>query len=157
MRKTRVISISGSGRGVGKTRLAELLLRCLPDCAAIKVQAHAGGKFALLVEDTPGQAPGKDTDRFLAAGARQAFLASGPCERALRAVREIIGSGRFGTVIVESNAAARELESDLSFFVKGPGKAKPGAAACEERADIIVTGLSHDKEEHTCRTNRNVT
>ena len=142
MSKTFVITISGSGRGAGKTLLAEILLPRLSNCAAIKVWSHGQEEFSALVEDNPGQSPGKDTARYLAAGARRAFLIRGAPGSARQAVDEIIENGEFDTVIVESNAVAREIESGLSLFVKGRGKPKREADICQKHADVTVYGVT---------------
>lgn len=142
MAETFVITISGSGHGVGKTLLAERLLPCLPNCAAVKVQVRSDDALIVRAEDGAEQSPGKDTSRFLAAGARRAFLIRGSVEQAQRAAQEIIASGEYDVVVMESGALSRELRGDLSFFVKGAGEAKPGADLCEERADVTVTALA---------------
>ena len=148
MSKPVVISVSGSHGGAGKTCLVERLLPCLPNCAAVKARTGKGAELSVLVEDDPAQAAGKDTGRYLAAGARRAYLIGGPGDEVRAAVREIIEGGEFDAVIVESNAMARELESDLAFFVRGAGEPKPGADVCEERADICVCDISKPRREH---------
>ena len=140
MSRTRIITVSASCGGAGKTLLIEALLPCLPNCAAIKVR-RGHGDLSLLSEDDPRRSPGKDTSRFLAAGARRAFLVAGPIDEALDAVRDIINSGDFDVVVIESNSLSREIESDLAFFVKGPGDPKPDARVCEQRADVVVSDV----------------
>lgn len=146
MSKTVVITVSGSFGGVGKTRLVERLLPALKNAAAIKVQSRDGKEVSVLVEADSGASPGKDTARFLAAGARRAYLVSGAGEGVREAVEEIIGSGDFDVVVVESNRLARELASDVAFFVTGEGEAKAGADVCRKRADVVVCGIRDEKE-----------
>ena len=145
MSRTFVITVSGSRGGAGKTRLIEKLLPRLADCAAVKVHAGAAGELSVVEEEDAGESAGKDTGRFLAAGARRAFFIHGPFEDSLSAVREIIESGRFRTVAVESNAMARALDADLSFFVSAEGATKPGADECRRRADVVVSAVSGGK------------
>lgn len=142
MNEVFVITVSGSRAGAGKTRLIERLLPCMGRCAAVKarVQEHEG--LSVVVEDNPRRSPQKDTGRYLAAGAVRAFLITGGRAEVLREVEKIVAGGEFEVVVVESNTVAREIESDLSFFIKSEGKAKPGADICEKLADVIVCGIS---------------
>ena len=151
MDRTLVITVSGIGSGAGKTRLIEKLIPCLRNCAAIKARRHEGANLSVVVEDDSNKSAGKDTGRFLSAGARRAYLITGTGAEVRRAVEEIIAGGEFDVVVVESNEVAMQLERDLSFFVKGEGEAKPGADAYEERADVVVQGVSQKREEMRCR------
>jgi hypothetical protein len=146
MSRTRVIMVSGSHGKCGKTTLVEKLVPCFGNCAAIKAQAH-DGEVTVTAEDDPAQSPGKDTSRALAAGARRAYLVHGQGDAARDAVRAIIDSAEFDTVIVESNALSGEIEGALKFFVQGGGAMKASAAPCRERADIVVVGAPGEREE----------
>jgi len=139
---------------VGKTRLIEMLIPCLKDCAAIKAVTHEATDLSVVVEDDSNKSEGKDTGRFLSAGARRAYLISGPPAEVRGAVDEVIAAGGFDVVVVESNEMARALESDLSLFVKGEGDVKPNARACEELADAIVSVPSEETRESRCRIKR---
>ena len=149
-----VITVSGACSKAGKTQLIEKLLPALADCAAVKVQAHGDVAFSVATEDSPLQSPGKDTARYLAAGARRAFLIRGSFEQARTAVEEIVKSGQFDTVVVESNRVSIEMESDLSFFVQGAGERKESADICEERADVIVSAISSKERVCPCPTSK---
>ena len=137
----KVVAVSGSRSGSGKTLLAERLLPILGNCAAIKVQTHGDAPLSVVEETVPTQSPGKDTARYLAAGARKAYLVHGAVDQAETAVHGIIESGDFETVLVESNALACRLQPDLAFFVRANGDAKASAEECERRADIIVSNI----------------
>jgi len=155
MSRALLITVSGSCAGVGKTRLIERLLPCLGYCAAVKARCCGEGDDGeaararveagpgAVVEQDGGGDPRKDTGRFLAAGACAAFLITGRPGDVRREIEKIIAGGGFDCVVVESNAMALALESDLSFFVRGPGPPKPTAPACEARADIAVCGVTH--------------
>ena len=145
MSNAKVITVSGAHGGVGKTLLIERLIPSYPNCAGIKVQARGDGNVSVISEDDPGQSPGKDTSRYLLAGAKRAFLVRGSGEAAMRAVRDIVEQDGFDTLIVESNAAARELTCDLSFHVEGSREEKPGAEACRRRADVRVCGMPSER------------
>ena len=142
MPDTFLITVSGSRGGAGKTRLIERLLPCLGNCAAIKARIEPGEELRVVAEDDPSQSPGKDTGRYLAAGARRAFLLTGGRDEVTRAVKRAVAGGEFDVVVVESNSLAAVLESDLSLFVRAEGEPKPGAETCERLADVIVCAVS---------------
>jgi len=146
MSATRVITVSGSGHGAGKTILAEKLLRCLSRSAAIKASVETAEELDIISETDATVSPGKDTGRYLAAGASKAYFIRGSGEGVLRAVQEVVDSGEFPVVIVETNALAASLEAELRIFVKEERVTKPGAEDCERIADVIVSDVS------ACRT-----
>jgi molybdopterin-guanine dinucleotide biosynthesis protein len=154
MSRTLVITVSGSRAGVGKTRLIEMLIPFLKDCAAIKAVTHEATKLSVIVEDDSNTSEGKDTGRFLSAGARRAYLITGAPAEVRGAVDEVIAEGGFDAVVVESNEMTKALGSDLSLFVKGEGDVKPNADACEELADAIVSVPSARAKESRCRMKR---
>ena len=96
----------------------------------------------MVAEDDLSRSPGKDTGRYLAAGARRASLLTGGRDEVTRAVRRTVAGGEFDVVVVESNSLADVLESDLSLFVRAEGEPKPGAETCERLADVIVCAVS---------------
>ena len=149
MSRALLITVSGSCAGAGKTRLIERLLPCLGDCAAVKARCcdEAGAGPGVVVEKDGGADPRKDTGRFLAAGAREAFLITGSPAEVRREIERVVAGGGFGCVVVESNAMALALESDLSFFVRGAGPPKPTAPACEARADIVVCSVTRREKD----------
>ena len=142
MSKTVVVTVSGGCAKVGKTLLVEKLLPAFVNAVAIKAQVHDDHAFAVVEERDVSESPGKDTSRYLAAGAQRAFLVSGPRGCVREAVNEIIAGENGSVVIVESNAMANDLESDVSFFIRGDGDGKPGAEECEQNADVVVSSIS---------------
>jgi len=141
MSRPAVIVVSGSGSRCGKTRLAEKLIPLFPDCTAVKVHPAADIEFAIEVETDPPRDAGKDTARYIAAGAKRAVYLHGPAGDALAALREMMEDEAFTALLVESNLAAREIDADIVFFVEGRGVAKPAAEECRRRADVLVEGL----------------
>jgi len=142
-----VITVSGAGGGVGKTLLIERLLAALPDAAAVKVQPRPRGIPELVEEEDPRLHPGKDTGRYLAAGARRAYLLSGPPGELLPLALRIVEQAGTGTVIFETNSLAAALEPDLAFFVEGEGVAKPGSERCRQMADVLVARVAARGQE----------
>ena len=154
MSKPRIITVSGSGADVGKTALVEKLVGIVPDCGAIKLRPEEDLSAEVIEETASGGEPRKDTERMLAAGAVRAWLVQGPAEWTLEKLRELLRESDCDTVVIESNYAAKEIEPDLSFYVKGPGPAKPGALTVENDADIIVlsTSLTGENRDATRNT-----
>ena len=91
-----IVVVGGSDRNVGKTSLICGLIAPLPEFqwAAVKITSHAHGvRDAVWEETAAGQ--GTDTARYLAAGARRAFLLTATDEEL-----PIAGSGSQGWLTV---------------------------------------------------------
>lgn len=140
MRRPVVIIVSGSGSKSGKTRLVEKLIPCFPECTAVKAHPAEDIEFARELETDPPRDGGKDTARYIVAGAKRAVYLHGPADEVLAALREMAQDESFTTLLVESNLAAREIDADLVFFVEGCDGAKSGAEECRRRADVVVKG-----------------
>jgi hypothetical protein len=104
-----VLVIAGSGRGAGKTAVGCALIAAIPELrwVAVKVTPHLHDVGEEVWEEIDGGSD-KDTGRYLAAGARRAFLIGGASES--RAAG-LIGEARRGApecdaLLVESNRIA---------------------------------------------------
>ena len=134
-----IVIVGGHSRKAGKTSLIEWLIRSIPEAhwTAIKVTPHPHASLEVHEERDPA-APG-DTARYLAAGARRAFLVTVAPEswsEAAGTVRQLIAGGN---AIVESNSLSQHLEAGLCLMVLGSGAPKPSARALLERADAFIT------------------
>jgi hypothetical protein len=115
-----VLVVGGNGRGVGKTALVCGLIRALPEFSwmAVKITNHAHGDWPALYEEAAaGQ--GTDTGRYLAAGARRAFLVTagdGDFGERLSELRKFLGPEP--NLIFESNRILRFLEPDLCVAIE---------------------------------------
>jgi hypothetical protein len=123
--------------------MVERLLRAMPDAAAVKVQATETGAPELVEETEPAANRRKDTGRYLAAGARRAYLLRGRASGLLEAAQRLVRDAGTRVVIFETNALATRLTPDLSFFVEGE-EDKPGAGRCRRAADVIVRVAPED-------------
>ncbi|MCC7243720.1 MAG: hypothetical protein IT180_17495 [Acidobacteria bacterium] len=144
-----LIVVGGHSRGVGKTSVVEHILRSRPEdetWAAVKVSAHrhapASGAGP-LVEETLRPSPLTQSGRYLASGARRAFLCRTPdadLPETAAFVRGLLAEGTH--VIVESNRLASFVEPDVLLFVVSPSVFdwKPSSGPCLARADALVTG-----------------
>lgn len=133
----RLTLISGSRSGAGKTYLGECLLRALDRSIGIKARAQEG-PLRVTVETPDSAAKGKDTGRFLAAGAHRAFFVRGPVRPLKEEVQRIMRNHPDSKVVLESNALADEIDSDLSLFVWAPGSTKAGSEDRMNRCDAVI-------------------
>jgi hypothetical protein len=145
-----MLVISGSGRGAGKTAVGCALMAAIPELrwAAVKVTPH-------LHDETPGvweerdAGSEKDTGRYLAAGARRAFLMT--AASALSA-EELMLETRKRTAecyawLIESNRDLGERVSDgervvrLAVMAGAPEGWKASLREAAARADgLVLTG-----------------
>jgi hypothetical protein len=98
-----VLVIAGSGRGAGKTAVGCALMAALPELrwVAVKVSPHLHRDEAIWEEwDLSSD---KDTGRYLAAGAVQAFLISDAPDSATSTLDVLWSVPRSGSLLVESN------------------------------------------------------
>ncbi|MGD2176042.1 MAG: hypothetical protein PVJ27_11610 [Candidatus Brocadiaceae bacterium] len=123
---------------MGKTRVVERLLPFLGEAVAVKVQVTDRSPARRLEETRPPADESKDTARYLAGGARRAFLLSGTAPELLPLARQIIAEAEGRVVVVETNSLATELNPDLAIFVQGKGPLKPGAERCRHAADLVI-------------------
>jgi molybdopterin-guanine dinucleotide biosynthesis protein len=136
-----VIGIGGGQSGAGKTTIACKILQSLKGWGAIKytktvLYASVTDDIRILSEE------GKDTKRFLDAGAEKVLWVQSPFPE----VREIISMavemlGHLKGIIVEGNSAIRILHPDIVIFVSGPeGGMKEGSEEILSMADIVIAG-----------------
>ncbi len=142
MNRKRIVTISGSGHGAGKTTLVERLAAGFARCAAVKVRPEEDLPPRVAEETDPAEHPDRDTGRMLAAGAARAWLVQGPLDHCRNAVQRLLDEDGYETLLVETNALVTELDPDLACYVRGPDKPKPGAAQVRERADVVVLSES---------------
>jgi hypothetical protein len=163
-RKMAILVVGGSTRGAGKTTLVCGLIAALPEFHwnAIKITTHEHGYPAPIWEETK---PGEETDtaRYLAAGAKRAFLVSAPGgnpERdrgpvhALPAVLDELWPhfGRGTNLIFESNSVVHHVRPNVCLMIHaGPKRElplperKPSFIAAVGQADAMVA-LAHADE-----------
>jgi hypothetical protein len=147
-----LIVVGGHSRHVGKTSVIEHLLRANAEdgWTAIKISAHRHappGVSVPLVEPWHKTSPDTQTGRYLAAGARRAFLVRAPDESLGRVATFIDAQRAEGrTVVVESNRIVQWLVPDVLFFVVDPRISdwKPSSALCLPIADAVVSGPPWD-------------
>jgi hypothetical protein len=143
-----VLVIAGSGRGAGKTAVGCALMAAMPEFSwlAVKVTPHRHNVDDELWEELDFRSA-KDTGRYLAAGARRAFLVSWATDlRAAELVLEARGRASLcDALLVESNRIAagvvgRRGEPAVSIAVLSGGEAEWKASLRESAgtADALV-------------------
>ncbi|MCK4546184.1 MAG: molybdopterin-guanine dinucleotide biosynthesis protein MobB [Candidatus Eisenbacteria sp.] len=143
-----VVGITGRSSGVGKTQFIEKLLGVLPGASVLKVtigERHAEPRIVRNKDEL--LTPGKDTSRYLHAGAGTVVWIS--CRRedlpsTLPRAMEIFGSG---LILVESNSAVESLDPEIVVFVEGEadstaagrGSPKDQSLRIRFRADFVTS------------------
>lgn len=141
-----VLCIAGSGSCVGKTAVGCELIRAMPELRwlALKASPHRYGTPDGIVEERDAGSA-KDTGRYLAAGAKRAFLLTGTGEglefarRARTLVKDyetvLVETGRF---TADALAAAGEAYLTLAVLDNNVSNWKPGTLERACRADALV-------------------
>lgn len=147
--------IGGSGRGVGKTTLVCGVIAALHDLEwiAVKITSHEHWTVEPIWEESE---PGEETDtaRYLAAGARRAFLLTVPEAHDLNesVLGRVLGeffryAGRGHNVIFESNRVLHHVQPNLCLMVQGASDApepKPSFQRAVQYADALVARAETD-------------
>jgi molybdopterin-guanine dinucleotide biosynthesis protein len=135
-----IIGIGGGGSGVGKTTVACRILEKFPSWGAIKYTKIP--LYGSVTDDLKVLSQkGKDTKRFLDAGAERVLWVQSPFHELAEVLPTAIEMlSDLQGVIVEGNSAVEVLRPDIVIFVAGPeGKIKEGAESVLRMADIIVS------------------
>ncbi len=157
-----VVVVGGGARGVGKTALVCGVIAALKEFgwAAVKVTTHAHAGLARIYEENAEEnAAGEetaaeqrsDTARFLAAGARRAFLLSALDSELGERLREVEGLvGPEANVIFESNCVLRHLRADVCLAIEPEAglerKASFALVEREKQATVRRVGAGTDDQ-----------
>jgi hypothetical protein len=152
-----IVVVGGHTRNIGKTGVVAGIVAALPEFAwtAIKITQFGHGvcsangepcdcetaDHTIAISEERDAASGKDTARYLAAGARRSFWVrtrQGQLADAMPRVRKLIAESV--NVIVESNSVLRFLMPDVALFVTDGGVLdfKPSALRYLDRVDALV-------------------
>lgn len=145
----KIITVSGSHSGIGKTLLAEYLLSLLQDFAAIKVSIE-DFFTAVSCDDATIMVPGKDTFRLKSSGAKQVIWVRSP-EHTLMESMEQASSLLIDCagVLIEGNSILTYVNPDIAFFVYGGElqTLKPSRLYALQKARIIINNLRDESAE----------
>ena len=137
----RIITVSATHSGLGKTTIVEQLLRQLKNWGALKVTVTKSGPcprkiscgvcagqkspFSIIYKSRIINQKGKDTQRMKEAGAKKVlWLKAKPSglKNGLKKALEIF-KGSEG-VVVEGNSVLKYLKPDLGIFITRTGRIK---------------------------------
>lgn len=154
----RIITVSGAHSGVGKTKVAEILLRVLKGWSALKVTVtHRKGQcpvhkdchtcdeldsdFSIIRNKDIIEQEGKDTQRLKSAGAKKVLWLKAKPEALERGIKKVLASLKEEKgLIIESNSVLKYLQSDLAVLVKNRNSVlKPSAKEIFNKVDLVIT------------------
>jgi len=152
-----LVVVGGHTRNIGKTGVMAGVIASLPELAwtAIKITQYGHGicsangeacdcvtaDHAIAVSEERDAASGKDTARYLEAGARRSYWVrtqQGQLAEAMPRVRKLVAEAE--NAIVESNSVLRFVKPDVALFVVD-GRVedfKPSALRYLDRVDAVV-------------------
>ncbi|MDQ7787280.1 MAG: hypothetical protein RDU01_06690 [Thermodesulfovibrionales bacterium] len=135
-----IIGVGGAYSGVGKTTVICEILQCLENWGAIKYTrtpfySSVTDESVILAEE------GKDTKRFLDAGAAKVVWVQSPYSEL--PVTLSLATGMFSQVkgiLVEGNSAVEVINPDILIFISGSlqEKWKTNAENILAKADIVL-------------------
>jgi molybdopterin-guanine dinucleotide biosynthesis protein len=142
------VGIAGLASGVGKTQLIEMLLDVFPGASVLKVTVGEHHTVPRIVASRQElMAPGKDTWRYLQAGAGDVVWI--PCRREDlgRTLGPALDLLNPGLLLVESNSAIERMDPDIIIFVEGEadaraagrGSPKDRSLSIRVRADFVTS------------------
>lgn len=157
--RIKTIVISGSQSNVGKTALAEAVLRRLPQWSALKVTVarnticprHSNcGVCSELKKDyeivrdkkTINQI-GKDTARLKKAGARKVVWLKTTSEGLKRGLEKSLKSLRGSKgVVIEGTSVLKHIKPDIAIYIKDNNAVlRNSIEEAEKKADIVIDVL----------------
>ncbi|MEW6009103.1 MAG: hypothetical protein AB1629_05685 [Candidatus Omnitrophota bacterium] len=152
----KIITVSGAASGVGKTALAEILLKNLRGWSAIKVTVlHKGAcplnrdceacekidsKFSILSDRRIIEKKGKDTQRLKQAGAVDVFWLRAKPEGLKEGLAKLISrlKARRG-LIIEGTSVLKYLNPDVAIFLmKKNSILKDSAKEVLKKIDLML-------------------
>jgi len=137
----RIISITGTASGVGKTTVARFLLQHLEDFSALKITTKHEGNcprhstcdvcetmkhpYTITIDPLQINQSGKDTALFKNAGARKVVWLQTHSEYLKTGIEEALTYfNKNDSILVEGNSFLHAYDADLSILVTTPREAK---------------------------------
>lgn len=148
----RLVTVSGARKGVGKTALAEILLRNLPHFAAIKITI-TDKDVAVTDDERDIMAPSTDTCRMKQSGALKVVWVRSTEDHLHDSM--IVALGKIFPckgILIEGNSILKHVSPTVAFFVIAPpfDTMKPSRVHALKNADIAVInqvqGLGPDRD-----------
>jgi len=138
----KIITISGTHKGVGKTALACQILKSVKGFGAIKTTVSKEN-ISVTSKDEAIETPGKDTALLKEAGAKKVVLVSSPRKDLGWALKVAFGmvSGCKG-VIIEGTSVLDYIKPDVAILIKGRESSRTG----KQKRKIIKTRIHANKK-----------
>ncbi len=139
----KVITVSGSHKGVGKTALSEILLANLPHFTAIKI-TMTSREIGLYEDDEHLMVADTDTFRMKKSGAEKVlWIRTTEDEITDLMVEALKRVGDKNRLLIEGNTILRYINPTLACFVTTASidTMKPSRITALEKADLCVLNL----------------
>lgn len=163
----QIISITGTASGVGKTTVAQFLLKFLWGFSALKITTrHEGSNcprhsecdvcetmkrpYTVTVDPLQINQMGKDTALFNNAGARKVVWLQAHSDHLQAGIEDALSRfGKTDSVIVEGNSFLHAHDADLSILVVTPRekKIKRSTVQILPKVDLVVINKYADDSE----------
>jgi molybdopterin-guanine dinucleotide biosynthesis protein len=148
----RILAVGGLCSGSGKTTLICRILPFLPGWGVLKtsVRSEKGAGYEIVTEPAELHIPGKDTGRFLEAGASAlAWLRAGPDGLAEGVPDALSLFSDMAGVVAEGNSHVFHRKPDRILVVARSDlpEIKPTARLLLPKADLVVLNRSGTGEE----------
>lgn len=152
----KIITVSGSYSGVGKTRLVTDLLKQLKGWSALKVTVSYKGpcgrgspcgacdelqdKFSIVTDEDIISENAKDTRKFKDAGAKEVLWLKATPQGLKEGVKEALSKVKKAKgLIIEGTMILKYIKPHLAVFIVGKDrKIKPSAKIAFKKADVIL-------------------
>lgn len=148
-----IIGVGGAYSGVGKTTVICEILRSFQDWGAIKYTKTS--LFSSVTDDIGVLSQeGKDTKRFLDAGAGKVVWVQSPYSGLTESLSMATGMlSHTEGILIEGNSAIEAVRPDIIIFISGssPEKWKTSACGISEKADIVIYDREPSQKTLTTR------
>lgn len=161
-----IISITGTASGVGKTTVAQFLLKYLRSFSALKITTRHEGNcprhsecdvcetmkhpYTVTVDPLQINQTGKDTALFNSAGARKVVWLQAHSEHLQAGIEDALSRfGKADSVIVEGNSFLHAHDADLSILVVTPREKKIKRSTIQilPKIDLVAVNKYTDDSE----------
>jgi molybdopterin-guanine dinucleotide biosynthesis protein len=141
MSRPKIITVSGSHSGIGKTTLIEYILSQLKGWSGLKVTVvkkgpcpreiacgiceHQSSPFTIVSDPKIINQKGKDTERMKSSGAKKVLWLKAKPSGLKEGLQEVLKKFKGSTgVVIEGTSVLKYLEPDLSIFIDGKRKVR---------------------------------
>lgn len=151
----KIITVSGTHSGVGKTTFIEQMLRKLKNWSCLKVTVSKDNcprdktcgicpeiknPFYIIKEEDIINQPGKDTARFKFAGAKEViWLKAKPIGLKAGLSKALLEFSDCEGIIIEGTSVLGYIKPDLAIYLEGKNREiKESAKQFKRKADVIL-------------------